>query len=435
MIASGALGQIPARDKDRSDDASVAKISLTAAAAGFFFSFRAILVMIAARWLHLGTRPGVAASLTAELLLLAVIVFQAIGPAPRPIRSFPRQPAVRWVLLFLGYSCCSMLWSATVSPSASFLYWCAMASDVAMVVLLLRDGRSDEVAHSLMRGFIVSTCILALIAWIMPAERDLRLGDQDYFNTNQIGNLCAMAIFMAQFLAGRKDGKWRFTITFLTITLLRSLSKATIVAFVLAEILVLIYDKTLGRKKKTLILAAAVLLLVAFGGLIGSYFDVYTTTGNQAETLTGRTAIWAYTLEASLEKPWFGNGIDAMWKVFPPFGGGMFEARHAENELLQQFFAYGVAGIVMLIGLYASLYQGILKLPKGPPRAVLIGVLLFVVVRGLAEAEPFDLLLPLWMITLVSCIVQSTQSPCPERRVAPVAGGAARLEIGGISAQ
>ncbi len=436
MIAAGALGQIHSQDHDWSDVSSAARISLTAAAAGFFFSFRAILVMIAARWLHLGTQPGVAAGLAAELILLAAIVFQAFGPAARPIWSFARQPAIRWVLLFLGFSCCSLLWSATVSPSASFLYWCAMASDVAMVVLLLRTARAGEFAHSLMRGFIVSTCILALIAWIMPAERDLRLGDQEYFNTNQIGNLCAMAIFMAQFLAGRKDGKWRLTIAFLTITLLRSLSKATIVAFVLAEILVLIYDRTLGGKKKTLILAAAVLLLVAFAGLIGSYFDVYTTTGNQAETLTGRTVIWAYALEASLEKPWFGNGIDAMWKVFPPFGSEMFEARHAENELLQQFFAYGVAGIIMLIGLYASLCRGILRLPKGPSRAVLIGILLFVVIRGMAEAEPFDLLLPLWMITLIGCIVQGTQSPCQTSRIAPapLTGGAGAFQTGGSSA-
>jgi hypothetical protein len=32
-------------------------------------------------------------------------------------------------------------------------------------------------------------------------------------------------------------------------------------------------------------------------------------------------------------------------------------------------------------------------------------MLLFIVVRGLAEAEPFDLLLPLWTIVLVSLTV------------------------------
>ena len=419
-----------------SNSRSIAPFSFTAAAAGFLFSFRAILAMITARWLHNGTEPGVAASLVAELLLLAVVAFQSIGPATRSLRSLTRPAAVRWVLLFLGFSCSSLLWSATVSRSASFMYWSAMAADVAIVLLLFRTRPARVIAHSLLRGFVASTCLLAAIAWIIPTQEDLRLGDQDYFNTNQIGNLCAIAILMAQVLLSRKDGKWRTSIIFLTITLLRSLSKATIVAFVVAEAFLLIYDKTMTRKKKALIIAGAMLLLIAFGGLIASYFDVYTTTGNQAETLTGRTAIWAYTLQESFEKPWIGNGIDAMWKVFPPFGRDQFEPRHAENELLQQFFAYGLAGVVMLIGLYGSLYRRIVKLSQGPSKAILVGIMLYVIVRGFAEAEPFDLLLPLWMITLVACSIDPAAVALqPEMRkaaahsvfqVPPIPGGVPR---------
>ena len=36
----------------------------------------------------------------------------------------------------------------------------------------------------------------------------------------------------------------------------------------------------------------------------------------------------------------------------------------------------------------------------------MLSLLLFVVVRGLAEAEPFDLLLPLWSIVLISLLVE-----------------------------
>jgi exopolysaccharide production protein ExoQ len=410
MIGAQALnGNLPITANDRSDRRAVAPFSLTAALAGFLFSVRAILAMITARWLSVGTEPGVAAGLIAELLLLAAVTFQSMGPAYSSIRSLTRPAPVRWALVFLGFSCSSLLWSATVSRSASFMYWCGMAADVAIVVLLLRTRPASVIAHSLMRGFIASTCLLAAIAWIMPTQEDLRLGDQDYFNTNQIANLCALAIFMAQFLLSRKEGTGKTAIVFLTITLLRSLSKATIVAFVVAEGFILIYDKTLSRKKKVLIISGAILLLLAFGGLIGSYFDTYTTTGNQAATLTGRTAIWAYTLEQSLEKPWIGNGLDAMWKVFPPFGRDQFEARHAENELLQQFFAYGLAGVVILIGLYGSLFRRIRK-HQGPAKAILAGIMLYVIVRGFAEAEPFDLLLPLWMITLIGCVVEPFES-------------------------
>jgi O-antigen ligase len=81
--------------------------------------------------------------------------------------------------------------------------------------------------------------------------------------------------------------------------------------------------------------------------------------------------------------------------------------------LLQQFFAYGVVGLAMLAALYGSLWRRIVALPRGRSKGIFIGILLFVLVRGLAEAEPFDLLLPLWMITLLSCIADRS----PETRM------------------
>jgi len=140
--------------------------------------------------------------------------------------------------------------------------------------------------------------------------------------------------------------------------------------------------------------------------LLESYYAIYTNAGNQAETLTGRIGIWAYVLNAAVERPWIGHGFDSMWKIVPPFGPDRFEARHAENEVLQQFYAYGVVGICILAGLYASLYRQFRRLHSGSLKIVPISLLLFVVVRGLAEAEPFDLLLPLWAIVLFSLVAE-----------------------------
>src|SRR3954451_14362028 len=100
------------------------EISFIAFALGFFFSFRASLVMISARWLGLSTEPGVAAGLAIEFCLLLSIAFQAAGPSLRSLHWFARQSSQRWVFLFLAFSCSSLVWSATVSRPASFLYWC-----------------------------------------------------------------------------------------------------------------------------------------------------------------------------------------------------------------------------------------------------------------------------------------------------------------------
>jgi O-antigen ligase len=311
------------------------------------------------------------------------------------------------VFVFLVFSGCSLAWSATVSLPTSFAYWCGMASDVAMVIQLLRAGSMAAVSSSLIKGFIVSSCCLALIAWILPADpTDLRLGDEEFFNTNQIGNLCAFAILLAQYLMRRKQGRWGWAIFLLAVTLLRSLSKATLIAFLVSEAFLLIQDRSITRKTKLYLAGAVLVVVLAFWGLFQAYYDIYTTTGNQAETLTGRTAIWAYVSSSALEQPWIGHGFDSMWKVVPPFGPDRFEARHAENELLQQFYSYGAMGVVMLAGIYGSLFRQIRRRLRGPLKMIFFSMLLYVAVRGLAEAEPFDLLLPLWSIVLLSLLVE-----------------------------
>ncbi len=179
----------------------------------------------------------------------------------------------------------------------------------------------------------------------------------------------------------------------------------------LSQSFLIIQDRSLSRKTKVLLTIAVIAAVLAFWGLFEAYYNIYTSAGNQAETLTGRTGIWAYSLSAALEQPWIGHGFDSMWKVIPPFGPDQFEARHAENEVLQQFYAYGVVGICMLAGLYGSLHRQIRRLPRGSLKIVLLSILLFVVVRGLAEAEPFDLLLPLWLIVLISSLVEQASIP------------------------
>ena len=357
----------------------------------------------------LGTDPrvGAEANLALNFLLLGLVVFASLGAGKRTFGSMVRLRSIQWVLVFLAFSGCSLAWSVTASLPTSVVYWCGIAADAVMVFLLLRAGPVTAVAHSLMKGFIWSTCCLALLVWIMPAQADLRLGDQDFFNTNQIGNLCAFSIFMAQYLMRRKDGKWGVATAFLAVTLLRSLSKTTLVAFLLSEGYLVIQDRSISRKTKIYLTAALVVFILAFWGLFEAYYGIYTNTSNQAETLTGRTGIWFVCLNEALDKPWIGHGFDSIWKVIPPFGDEQFEARHAENEVLQQFYAYGVAGVVMLAGLYWSLYWQIRKLQRGPVRIVFLSLMLFIVIRGLAEAEPFDLTLPLWAIVLISVLLAS----------------------------
>jgi O-antigen ligase len=311
---------------------------------------------------------------------------------------------MRWAFVFLAFSCCSLLWTSTVSLPAAIAYWCAMAADVAIVILMLRAGRLTEVAHSLMKGYVWGACAVAIIAWLLPAQSDLRLGDEELLGPNAIGYLCAFALFFAQYLVREKDGKWGAPAILLGLTLLRSLSKTTIIAFLAGEVFLLVRDKSMLRRTKVLLTLGAVAMVVAFSSLLSSYYDIYTNAGNQAETLTGRLGLWTYFLAEAVQQPWVGHGFHSVWRVVPPFGADQFEARHAHNELLQQFYAYGMVGGCMFVGIYGSLWLQLRQLTAGPKKTFFFAFLLFVLVRGLADTDAFDLSLPLWSIVLISML-------------------------------
>jgi hypothetical protein len=379
-----------------------------AASVGFYYSFRLFLPLLAVRVFGQDAQAGVIASLAFNYLLLLLAAIGALGATPSGIRSLRGLPCFRWVLVFLSVSGISLLWSVTASPPAAMAFWGAMVADTAIIVLLLRRGPVDSVVDSLMRGYIWGSCAIAIVAWVMPTQSDLRLGDEELLGPNQIGWSCAFAFFLAQYLMRRKSGNWTMPALLLAVTLLRSLSKTTIIAFLAGQAYILFRDRGMSRRTKLLIFGCALLVVLIFSSLLADYYVVYTNAGNQSVTLTGRLGIWLYILNEAVQKPWIGHGFHSVWKVIPPFED--FEARHAHNELLQQFYAYGVVGVFMLVALYGSVWRQVRRLLDPSLRIFFLAMLLFVIVRGFADTEPFDLSLPLWFVTMIGALVEHSQA-------------------------
>jgi exopolysaccharide production protein ExoQ len=375
-----------------------------AACVGLYFSFRLFFPLLAVRAFGQDAQQGVFFSLALNYLLLLLAVIGSLGKTPSVSSSPLRWPTFRWALLFLGFSGVSLFWSTTASLSAAIAFWCAMAADTAIVVLLLRGGSIDSTVNSLMRGYIWGSCAIAIIAWILPAQSDLRLGDEELLGPNQIGWSCAFAFFLAQYLMRRKAGNWTAHAFLLAITLLRSLSKTTIIAFLAGQAYILLRDRSMRRRTKVLLIGSAVCVLFVFSQLLSDYYVVYTNAGNQAETLTGRIGIWLYFLAEAIQKPWIGHGFHSVWKVIPPFD--QFEARHAHNEFIQQFYAYGIAGVAIVIVIYSSLWRQLRRLADPSLRTFFLGMLLFVIVRCTADTEPFDISLPVWFIAMIGALLE-----------------------------
>jgi exopolysaccharide production protein ExoQ len=72
-------------------------------------------------------------------------------------------------------------------------------------------------------------------------------------------------------------------------------------------------------------------------------------------------------------------------------------------------YAYGILGSVLFIGIYVSLFRSIQQFPDIKLRPLLKMFFFFVVIRGLAEAEPFDLLIPVWLLLLLGSFTPHTE--------------------------
>jgi hypothetical protein len=393
-----------------SADHAGATPSALPAIVGFYFGFRSFVLVLSVHLLGVDPRIGTALDLTVGYLLLALVAFGTLGSARMPLREMTRLVSVRWALLFLVFTGASLAWSSTVSLSSSAAYWCAMASDAAIVMLLVRAEPLDSVSTGLMEAYVWGACLVAAIAWIMPAQSDMRLGDEGLLGANQIGFLCAFAFFFAEYLIREKKKHLTIQAGFLAVTLLRTISKTTIVAFLVSQGFLLLFDKSISRKNKLILTFVAVIVVAVSSSLLFSYFDMYANNSDQATTLTGRLGIWAYILAEAVRQPWIGHGFDSVWKVIPPFGSDQFEAAHAHNEILQQFYAYGVIGLCLFAGIYLSFFRHIRRLAKGPLRTFFLAFFIFILLRGGADTERFDLSLPMWAIILLSLLIEQART-------------------------
>lgn len=377
---------------------------------GFIFAFRVCLTVL---WFQDEPQNASILSVALSLTLLIAAALSTIGSTPSIPKSSFRTPTLRAITAFLGLALLSLLW--TPAPlSAAAGYWCAWAADVAAIWFIFRDGPPENSAAFLMKGFVSGACLVAIVAWSLPSTQDLRLGDEDFLHPNAIGFLFGMATLLAAHLA-RKSLLWAWPALFLGTTLLRTLSKSSIIAFIFAFGFALIRDSTLSRKAKIWIGIAAGSIVASLWGLLEAYLITY-SQGIGPETLTGRTLIWAVSLEYAVKKPILGNGFYSYRFVVPAFG--TFEAQQAHDELLQQFFSFGAIGVLLTITLYWLFFRQIRRTQTSPLKTLAATLLLFALIRGLTDTQNFDLSFPLWLMAMLS-ILLATQTSKPLQTLTP----------------
>jgi exopolysaccharide production protein ExoQ len=369
---------------------------------GFVFAFRTCLTVL---WFQDEPQQASILSVALSLTLLTAATLGTIGSTSSISARCYRTPTLRCIAVLLIFALLSLLWtSAPLSAAAA--YWSAWFADIATIWVIFHDGNPDDLAAAVMKGFVFGACLVAIIAWFLPLTDDLRLGDEDFLHPNAIGFLFSIATLLSIYLA-RKNSSWAWPSFFLGTTLLRTLSKSSIIAFVAAFGFALIRDSTLSRRVKLWIGIASSLILASIWGLLEAYLIAYTeSTG--PETLTGRTIIWAVSFETAIKTPLLGNGFYSYRFIVPPFG--TFEAQEAHNELLQQFFSFGAVGTILVILLYWTFFRQIRNTAPSHLKTLAATLLLFALIRGLTDTQNFDLSFPLWLMAMLSVVLASSSS-------------------------
>jgi len=376
-------------------------------AVGFFLAFRVAITYLG---FQSNPRAGSVVNLSCMVLLFAAAGLYTLGDGCAALKDQFSSRPLRWLFVYLAMSGMSLLWSGTESVVDAGGLWIGMALEVAIVVLVVRAPQTLESADAVLKGFVLGMFVVSAVAWLSPTLDDLRIGDYEFLHPNMIGLNCALGFFLAQHLTSRQPA-WRWAGLALAATMLRSLSKTSIIAFVIAEAVYLMRARGMSRATKLKAAATACAVLLAFSALFEAYLEIYTTNGtnNQTETLTGRTAIWATAFSTAMEQPWLGHGFYSFRAIAPSIG--TLQPWHAHNELLQEFFEYGLVGVLVTTGIYLSLTFAARKLRSAsrsagrpdPTYAALVLVIVpFSLIHGLTESINFGLTIPLWLVATLA---------------------------------
>jgi exopolysaccharide production protein ExoQ len=324
---------------------------------------------------------------TLNLLTIAVSLLLFCGwgarrlPRPRFNRVLPLAAA--------GLFVASALWSVDpgVTLSRSVAYFFVVVGAIGTVEIL----DSDEVMRltALIGGF--SAVASLLVFFVLPDTAILEFGGFRgiFSQKNPLGQ--AMVVGVLAGLHGvRIGGRRRFSSIGITMlcTIVAFMSKSAtslfaIVAFLIFHIIGSLYVRGGGRRLfsfwLTIVGGLFLFLLMKHIDLIFSYFE-------KDPTLTGRTDLWPYVIDAVLEQPMLGWGLTAFWSPLNPRAaevssmvGWGFSVPEAHNGLLELLLDVGIVGTAFFLFLWLRNLVMAVKCMNGPAAGIGVSSLLFLI--------------------------------------------------------
>jgi len=313
----------------------------------------------------------------------------------------------------LIWAALSIVWTPTRSVVA--VYYLAYLVQVAISYMLCKLYPIRDVFHRFCLGMAYATAVSTPLTLMLSGSGSAHMGDISDRLTlfaviawgDCLGIMSVMYLVWEQSISKRRA---MLLASSLLVGLYLTFGKTEIIALALTgAIYVLLAPGTTWRR------VGRILFMLAGIGLgwiaTASKIDKYLGDSGSAETLSGRLILWTQTFAQIINGPYIrGYGFYAFQEVGPNPWRHPNGIAHAHNEFLQVWFNFGLIGVSLVFGFYFALGFASLKARKrgeGFIATLILCVIFFCLIRGLAEANASLCLIPISWLFLFDCLVST----------------------------
>lgn len=352
-------------------------------------------------------------TLFSGLISAVLVVMLGFAWYARRVHVKSQSPiAGKIIFVFLTWAGLTLFWTQADSTFTALAYWLLMASEVLAVYMLLRMGPVDETGGKSLQGIALSAVVVAFVALFLGGLSGYgRLGNEEFFHPNVIGNQMAIATLCSIYLAFSNRRKqvgaslWIVVTGLLMITLFATLSKTSIIALGLA-LPVFIFQSRIRIGRRLALMLLIIVVVASSYTSTATYLNYYVNveqSGLSLDTLSGRTVIWEQTWATIKERPLLGYGFMSYRDVGPQII--RLRLVEAHNEWLNVWFNLGAVGVVLAAALYSAYLITVLRstwnVPNRQQAGLGLALILYALVRGLTEGNMTSLVYPLPLMLLM----------------------------------
>jgi exopolysaccharide production protein ExoQ len=371
-------------------------------------------------------------------------------------REFDLSNAIRanvWLVLLIGYSLVSVLWSDI--PFISFKRWTRDLLAIIMAFLVLTERDPRRAVQSILRRTIY---ILIPFSWLLVkyypqygVEYGRWVGELMWVGAstqkNGLGRLCLISImFLSWTLVRRWQGHEKAASKYQTLAevllsaialwLLKGGGVSTYSATAVGALIagwVMFLSFLLVKRRGIVLVArfwlAMIALIFAYGAVLpfivagGALDSLLISALGRDQTLTGRTEVWAILLRFYEANPILGHGFGGFWT--PATQQAAYGVKEAHNGYLALSLELGVAGLLITaMFLYSIARRAEKALVRARDWATLCYCfLLMIVIHNISESSINSLQRHLTAVLLfVSVVVDARVSKTRARKAVPQTG-------------